>query len=327
MKQASLDARVSGDDRSKEGRNLAGQLEMGREYAQEHGYQVVAELPEDDRGASGAEIDLPELNRVRDMAQAGEFDVLIVREIDRLSRSLAKQLVVEQELKSAGVSIEYVLGEYPDTPEGNLQKHVKAAVAEYEREQITRSMRGRYNKVKSGKIMLHGDRSPYGYRISEDGNNLVPFEPEARIVKLIFQYYTDGDETGKRLSMQGIADRLSEMKVPTWGDIHRATAKKLCHSRITNDKLYLYYHCRSRNDVARGKCGMPSFRADQVDVMIWNWLKDWVQDPRKLTEKLEAYQEEREKDGAIVARRETGPVTVIVQRRPVGWLTSKMAQH
>ena len=73
VKRAVLYARVSGDDRSKDGRNLEGQLEMGREYAQGHRYQVVAELTEDDRGASGAEIDLPELNKVRHMAQDDEF--------------------------------------------------------------------------------------------------------------------------------------------------------------------------------------------------------------------------------------------------------------
>jgi len=85
MKRAVLYARVSGDDRGKEGRNLAGQLATGRKYAQEHGYVIVEELSEDDRGASGAEIDLPELNQIREMAEAGDFDVLVVREIDRLS--------------------------------------------------------------------------------------------------------------------------------------------------------------------------------------------------------------------------------------------------
>jgi DNA invertase Pin-like site-specific DNA recombinase len=51
----------------------------------------VAELAEDVQGASGASFELPKLNRVLDMAEAGEFDVLAVRELDRLSRNLAKQ--------------------------------------------------------------------------------------------------------------------------------------------------------------------------------------------------------------------------------------------
>ncbi len=53
--------RVSGDD-TKKG-NLAGQLEMCREYAQSKGYTIVAELAKDDRGAKGADFDLPEINR------------------------------------------------------------------------------------------------------------------------------------------------------------------------------------------------------------------------------------------------------------------------
>ena len=54
MKRAVLYARVSGDDRGKEDRNLAGQLEMGRKYAREHGYDISLrqelETPEPTRG-------------------------------------------------------------------------------------------------------------------------------------------------------------------------------------------------------------------------------------------------------------------------------------
>lgn len=223
-----LYARVSGDDRSKEGRNLAGQLEMGREYAQEHGYTIVAELAEDDRGASGAEINLPQLSRVRDMAAGDEFDVLVVREIDRLSRNLAKQLIVEEELQRAGVSIEYVLGEYPDTPEGRLNKHIKAVIAEYEREKIKERMtRGRRRKVKDGHVLVHG-RPPYGYNLAEvDGKRaLVIHESEAGIVRLIFQWYTVGDGENSPMSLGGIAKRLTEMGIPTYQDTHGKGFKK-----------------------------------------------------------------------------------------------------
>ena len=94
MERAAIYARVSGDDRGRDGRNLQGKIEMGREYSQEKGYSVVAELAEDDRGANGARIDLPQLNKIREMAQAGQFDVLIVREMDRLSRSPFLALVL-----------------------------------------------------------------------------------------------------------------------------------------------------------------------------------------------------------------------------------------
>jgi site-specific DNA recombinase len=226
--RAVIYARVSGDDRGKEGRNLDGQLDMGREYAQERAYEVVAELPEDDKGASGYEINLPKLNRVRDMAAAGELDVLIVRELDRLSRNLAKQLVVEEELKRNGVRVEYVLAEYPDTPEGNLQKHVKAAIAEYEREKIKERMaRGKRLKAKAGHVLAHG-RAPYGYKLTEvDGKQmLAAYESEAAIVREIFHWYAYGDEEHGPLSMRAIAKKLTKMRVPTQFDMTPRYSKK-----------------------------------------------------------------------------------------------------
>lgn len=213
--RAVLYARVSGDDRGKEGRNLQGQLEMGREYAAGKGYHIVAELSEDDRGASGANIDLPQLNRIREMAHAGQFDVLIVRELDRLSRNLAKQLIVEEELKRAGVVIEYVLGEYDDSPEGRLSKHIRATIAEYEREKIKERMtRGRRLSAKNGNVIVSG-RPPYGYReIKRNGKrNLAIVEDEARIIKNIFDWYLT-----EELSMGKISQRLTRLRVPTHVD-------------------------------------------------------------------------------------------------------------
>jgi len=226
VKRAVLYARVSGDDRGSEGRNLASQLEMGRKYAQEHDYQIVAELAEDDRGASGYEIDLPQLDQARKMARAGEFDILVTREIDRLSRNLAKQLIVEQELKQAGVEIGYVLGEYPDTPEGRLNKHVKATIAEYEREKIAeRTMRARRDKARDGYVITRS-RPPYGYRAVEGEKSLAVYEPEARIVRLIFTWYTVGDGAEGPVGTRIIAGKLTDMRVPTWNDVHGLCAKR-----------------------------------------------------------------------------------------------------
>ena len=173
-KRAVTYARVSGDDRGKEGRNLAGQLEICREYALKKGYLIVAELSEDDRGASGVSLDLPALNQSLEMARNGEFDILVIREIDRFARSLAKQLIIEQEFRRSGAQIEYVMGEYPDTPEGSLNKNIKAVIAEYERLKINeRMVRGRRQKIKAGSVMVHG-RPPFGYHLDDStGKSLL----------------------------------------------------------------------------------------------------------------------------------------------------------
>jgi site-specific DNA recombinase len=221
-KRAVLYARVSGDDRGRDGRNLAGQLEMCRKHAEKHGWRVVAELAEDDRGASGASFELPELSRALEMAETGDFDVLVVRELDRLSRNLAKQLVVEEELNRHNAAVEYVLEAYADTPEGRLNKHIRATIAEYEREKINeRMIRGRRQKVKSGSIVCYG-RPAYGYRVVQVDSRatLAIRESEARIVRLIFEWYVVGNGERGPMSVDRITGKLTEMRVPTSADIN-----------------------------------------------------------------------------------------------------------
>ena len=221
-KRAIIYGRVSYDDRKNDDINLQSQLEMGREYCQEHGYTVVAELAEDDRGASGADFNLPRLNEALDMARAGQADVLVARELDRFARKLAKQLIVEQEFKRAGVDVEYALEEYEDTPEGQLTKNVRAIIAEFEREKISERMtRARLNRVKAGSVMAHG-QPPFGYRIAKVGTKsvFVIDEQEARIVRLIFDWYIQGNKRTE------IVAKLNAMNVATWQDKNGIRCKK-----------------------------------------------------------------------------------------------------
>jgi site-specific DNA recombinase len=219
-------ARVSSNDREKTGgENLADQTRLCRNYALEHGYDVIADFAEDDRGASGAEFDLPELAKVLDLARNGGFDVLIVRELDRLSRDLAKQLSVEQELKRAGVAIEYVLYDFPDTPEGVLSKNIRAVIAEYEREEIKRRMtRGKLRKIRNGEAINHG-HPLFGYRnTKKDGKAALEInEEEARTVRLIFQWYTKGDGERGPMSTQAIAKQLTQLHIPSYSDLRKKT--------------------------------------------------------------------------------------------------------
>jgi site-specific DNA recombinase len=173
------------------------------------------------------------------MAQNGEFDVLVVRELDRLSRNLAKQLIVEEELKRGGVRIEYALSEYPDTPEGNLQKHIKATIAEYEREKTKeRTMRGRRNKVKSGKLL--GNCLPYGLKnIGEKGKDkIIVDEKEAKIIQQIFHWFLT-----KKTSMRQIASWLTDKQVPVPGLAYNRPGAGVWVSstvrRILSNKSYI----------------------------------------------------------------------------------------
>ena len=93
--RAVLYARVSGDDYDDDEKSkLDAQLAECRKYAEKKQYKVLHEFQED-KYSSGADLDLPHLNEVLELARGGAFEVLVCRELDRLARDLAKQLFIE----------------------------------------------------------------------------------------------------------------------------------------------------------------------------------------------------------------------------------------
>ena len=50
-------------------------------------------------------------------------------DLDRLSREPAYQAIIEMELASSGVNVDYVLGQYADSAEGDLTKMIKSAIS------------------------------------------------------------------------------------------------------------------------------------------------------------------------------------------------------
>lgn len=256
-KRAILYARVSGDDRTKGGLNLGGQIELCREFARKKDYAIIAELPENDRGVSGATLDRPALRQALEMAYKHEFEVLIVREIDRFARSLASQLSIEQEFKRYGVEVEFALESYSDSPEGSLHKHIKAVIAEYERLKINeRTIRGRKLKVKSGSVLVHG-KPPYGYRLQEQNgkSTLVVHPREAQVVKLIYQWYAKGDDDFPPLSTRKIAEQLSAIGIPvpsiTAGEENTWSARTIL--QILTNETYAGVWYYGKNAHSNGK--------------------------------------------------------------------------
>lgn len=253
MKRAVLYARVSGDDRNNATSSIEGQLKDGRAYAKEHGYTIVGEFTEDaTRHTSGADM-LPELEKVLRLAAQKFFDVLVVRELDRLARNRFKQMSVENELERFGVRVEYVVGRYEDTPDGRLLKGIMAEFAEFEREKIKQRMtRGIERAVKAGNVQIGGSYAPYGYDlVKENGRRvLVVNEVEAAVVRQIFDLYGNQGYT-----LHGLGDWLDGRGVPkpAKGNNHRkCNTKKQWSvgtlSGILNNETYAgrWYYRKTR---------------------------------------------------------------------------------
>jgi len=218
--RAVLYARVSGDDYDDdELSKLDAQLAECRKYAEKKQYKVLHEFQED-KFSSGADFDLPQLNRVRQLARDHAFDVLIVREIDRLARDAEKFMRVKRTLLENEVRIEFVSREYGDDWRGMFMEGLDAVWAQAERAQIVeRTRRGKRNSVKAGKVTCCG-APPYGYReTTVDGKRaLAIHEEEAEVVRTIYKLYLDGNGNGKKFGFARIADHLIKRQIPTPAD-------------------------------------------------------------------------------------------------------------
>src|SRR5262245_48409513 len=130
MQNVAIYARVSTDEQANNF-SLDSQVSYCREYVEKKGYTLAVEPFLEDY--TGTAMDRPELDKLRAVAAAGQIDRLIVLELDRLGRGLVIPLVLESEFKKLGVTVEYVLENYEDTPEGALKKGMRATISEYER--------------------------------------------------------------------------------------------------------------------------------------------------------------------------------------------------
>ena len=170
---------------------------------------MVTEYIDDE---SGIKLERPALDQLRQAVSQEEFDVVICYDLDRFGRNLGHQILLEQEFARHNVSIHYVLGEYKENPEGRLTKHIKAVIAEYEREKILeRTRRGRIGRAKAGQVNV-GYRRPYGYiyRGGKHTGQLEIVPEEARVVRDIYRWYVEDG-----LSLYKIAIRLSDLRIPT----------------------------------------------------------------------------------------------------------------
>ena len=243
-KRAATYVRVSTEDQAKHGYSLDSQVEACRKYAEEKGWMVVAEISDD--GISGTRLDRPGLDRIRDMAQGQEIDAVIVYALDRLSRKLIYQLIIEDELDKADVIIHYVLGRYDDTDEGRMMRQMRGVFAEYEVAQtLERLERGKRSKAGHG-LAVGAGRIAYGYRYSD--GHLIIMQEEARVVRLIFDWYTSPEE----VSIREIARRLTALAFKTHqGNTHWRTGTV---SLILANETYVgaaYYNRRKRKSATQ----------------------------------------------------------------------------
>src|SRR5215216_5109946 len=99
-KRAILYTRVSSAEQAKSGYSLAQQLEALRDYAAREGYKVLEEVS--DPGQSGASLERPGMDRVRDLVAADGVSVVLAQDRDRFAREPAYHYLLRKEFEEYG---------------------------------------------------------------------------------------------------------------------------------------------------------------------------------------------------------------------------------
>jgi site-specific DNA recombinase len=193
------------------------QLSRLRDYVATHPDWYVAEehIYRDD-GYSGATLNRPGLDRLRDRAAMAAFECILSTAPDRLARNYVHQMLLVDELTQRGCRVEFVERPMSDDPHDQLLLQIRSAVAEYERTLIAERMRrGRQAKLRSGQL-LPWTRAPYGYLLDPDrprDASRVQLDPvQAAVVAHMFAWYTDPRQS---VSLYAVAKRLSDAHIPT----------------------------------------------------------------------------------------------------------------
>lgn len=268
-KQAAIYARVSTDDQAERGYSLPSQVEGCQNFAGQRVFDVAAIYQDDISGAKPISL-RPEGEELQRAIDAGLIRVVIVYCVDRLSRDIVDLLTTVRDWLHAGVEI-YALDIGQVTSELDIVLVIKGWQGSDERQKIReRTMRGREAKAKSGKVIGAG-LPPYGYTYLN--GELVIEESQARIVSLIFNWYVNGDENGRMMSLLKIAARLADMRIPSPTVLRKMAGKRV---RTGNWRLDLIRriitsetYCGAwRYGKQKGKAGRGGARPSDEQIIV-----------------------------------------------------------
>ena len=189
-RRAVLYARVSTDEQARRGFSLAQQLESLSEYAAREGYEVIEEIS--DPGQSGAYLERPGLDRVRDLVEAGGVSAVLAQDADRITRDPAHRAFLDEEFERFGTRL-FALDDWGDeTHEGELLKYLKGWVSKGERlKTAERTRRGKKRKAREGKIVAPR-KVAYGFALNEARDAYVVDEEKMAVVRRVFNHMAAG---------------------------------------------------------------------------------------------------------------------------------------
>ena len=263
--RVALYARVSTERQAERG-TIGSQLAVLRDQVSAAGHDLVGEFVDD--GHSGARLDRPGLDALRDAAEAGMFEVVWCLSPDRLARVYAYQVLILDELARFGVGVHFTDAPdlAPGDPQATLLTQVQGVIAEYEKAKIAeRYRRGKLFRARAGEITTW--KTPYGYRrvarsAATGPAHLEIYEPEAAVVRRIFTDRAAGT------TVRQICHTLNDDQVPS--PTGQPTWAHSSLSRLLRNEAYVGRVYFNRTESVPDR--RPGRRARQVPRDRADWI-------------------------------------------------------
>lgn len=181
-----------------------------------------------DEGISGMSADnRPEFQKLIRLCELHQVDLILTKSVSRFARNTKEALAYCRKLKLLGVGVQFDKEGINTLSLGDeMLLNTFTAIAQEESKSI--SQHQRMSIVKRMELGEYVDsNAPYGYRLVN--KQLEPYEPEAKIVREIFEMYLNG------MSTQEIAKELTVRGIPTKNGKERWKSTKVSYM-LTNER-------------------------------------------------------------------------------------------
>lgn len=175
--------------------SIEAQRDLCEKYISIHAQDGWKVIPTryDDRNYSGGKLERPALKRLLEDAKAGKFDMIVVKAIDRFTRSLKHfYFLWEDVLQALGVELASATQEFNTaSPTGRLHLDIVLRFAQYERELASQRTKEKM-EFRARKGLFHGGYPPLGFDFDiKQKGMLRPNAKQISLVKLIFRKYAE----------------------------------------------------------------------------------------------------------------------------------------
>lgn len=185
IKNVVIYARYSSDRQNEQ--SIDDQIAVCERFAAGQNYNIVGKYY--DKAMTGRNAKRPGFQKMMRASDSGLFDGVLVYSTDRFSRNRGDHVYYKQELSKKGIRVISATEPISSDPMGIIMESMLEGYSEYYVTKLSADVsRGMYSRA--NECLSTGGPLPLGYKI--EGKKYVIDEPQAAVVREIFQKFADG---------------------------------------------------------------------------------------------------------------------------------------